>query len=315
MIRGWVVQAGCLSWQPLQRGPLAPEWAECEPVLIGICGTDLQLLQGYADFSGVPGHEFVARIVDCAQPQRIGELVVGDINVGCGRCSGCLKGDARHCPSRLVLGIRGLDGAMAERFRLPLANLYNAEGLPAESSVFAEPLAAALEVVDLIPPDQEVLLVGAGRLGALIALVLQGRNPLVLCARSPQRRQRLEALGFQVLPPDALKSGWPYLVEASGSPSGLETALRVAAPGATVVVKSTWAGSQTLELSPLVVNALHLVGSRCGSIPRALQALRGGLEPRPFIEKVFALEELPQALRQSGFKSLLRGSGSGAESR
>jgi threonine dehydrogenase-like Zn-dependent dehydrogenase len=315
MIRGWVVQAGSLSWQPLQRGPLASDWAECEPVLVGICGTDLQLLQGYAGFSGVPGHEFVARIVDCSQSQCLGQLVVGDINVGCGGCAGCLQGDARHCPDRRVLGIRALDGAMAERFRLPLANLYNAEGLPAESSVFAEPLAAALEVVDLIPPQQEVLLVGAGRLGALIALVLQGRNPLVLCARSSRRRQRLEGLGFQVLPPEALKSGWPYLVEASGSPSGLETALRVAAPGATVVVKSTWAGAQALELSPLVVNCLRLVGSRCGSIPRALQALRQGLDPRPLIERVFSMEELPEALQQPGFKSLLRGSGSGAESR
>jgi threonine dehydrogenase-like Zn-dependent dehydrogenase len=70
-----------------------------------------------------------------------------------------------------------------------------------------------------------------------------------------------------------------------------------------------------LELSPLVVNCLRLVGSRCGSIPRALQALRQGLDPRPLIERVFSMEELPEALQQPGFKSLLRGSGSGAESR
>ena len=315
MSHGWVLEDGNLSWKGREPEPLAAGWAECEPVLVGICGTDLQLMHGYAGFSGVPGHEFVARIVDCSQPDRLGELVVGDINVGCGQCGECLAGDARQCPGRRVLGIRGLDGAMAERFRLPLENLYAAEGLPPEAAVFAEPLAAALEVLHLIPPGKDVLVMGAGRLGSLIGLVLRGRNPVVLCARSGDHRKRLDALGFRTQAPEALESAWSFVVDASGSPAGLATALRVTAPGATVVVKSTWAGAQPVELSPLVVKCLRLLGSRCGSIPRALQVMRQGLDPRPLIEHIFPLAELPQALKQPGLKSLLRGSGSDVESR
>src|SRR5512133_2352459 len=92
----------------------------------GICGTDLELLRGYAGFSGVPGHEFVGIVEDAtgADAAWIGRRVVGEITVGCGECAGCRAAGRGHCDVRTVLGIRGRDGAFAEYLSLPSINLH-----------------------------------------------------------------------------------------------------------------------------------------------------------------------------------------------
>src|SRR6476620_8362323 len=109
--------------------------------LSGICNTDLEIARGYAGFKGTIGHEFVGVVEECADASLVGKRVVGEINAGCGKCSLCLAGDPRHCPTRTVLGIVGRDGAHAEYLRLPRQNLFP---VPAkvvdEHAVFTEPL-------------------------------------------------------------------------------------------------------------------------------------------------------------------------------
>lgn len=80
----------------------------------GICNTDIEIVKGYAGFSGTVGHEFVGVVERSDDKNLIGKRVVGEINAGCGECVKCLAGDARHCPTRTVLGIVGRDGAHAE---------------------------------------------------------------------------------------------------------------------------------------------------------------------------------------------------------
>ncbi|NMC48743.1 MAG: alcohol dehydrogenase catalytic domain-containing protein, partial [Desulfovibrio sp.] len=116
--------------------------------MAGICNTDLELAKGYMNFSGVPGHEFVG-VVEAAPdaPEWLGMRVVADINRGCGRCARCLSGDGRHCANRTTMGIFGWDGAFAEWMLAPVKNLLAVpDDLPDREAVFAEPLAAALEV-------------------------------------------------------------------------------------------------------------------------------------------------------------------------
>src|SRR5579883_2937540 len=93
--------------------------------LAGICNTDLEIARGYAGFEGTLGHEFVGTIERAPHgfEEMNGRRVVGEINAGCGHCELCLSGDARHCPSRTVLGIHGRDGAFAEFLTLPIENL------------------------------------------------------------------------------------------------------------------------------------------------------------------------------------------------
>src|SRR5579863_4575148 len=115
--------------------------------LAGICGTDLEITHGYMDYRGVPGHEFVGRVVQSDSTALVGRRVVGEINAGCGSCNRCIDGLGRHCAARTVLGILGRDGAFAEYLRLPNANLLPVpDSVTDESAVFAEPFAAACEI-------------------------------------------------------------------------------------------------------------------------------------------------------------------------
>src|SRR5512147_514411 len=184
----------------------------------GVCGTDLELVRGYYPFAGIPGHEFVGEVVEAPDPAWVGKRVVGEINVVCGRCEQCLSGRAHHCESRTVLGIVARDGVFAEFTSLPLENLHVVpDSVPDEAAVFTEPLAAALEIeqqVQIRPADR-VLLIGAGRLGQLVAQTL-------------------------------------------------ELARRAVRPGGTLVLKSTYRGEVTLNLSSIVVDEVTLLGSRCG---------------------------------------------------
>src|ERR1051325_8087734 len=91
--------------------------------LAGICNTDLEIVRGYAGFSGTLGHEFVGVVEDSPDRSQIGRRVVGEINAGCGECELCRAGDSRHCVGRTVLGIHNRDGAFAEYVSLPPRNL------------------------------------------------------------------------------------------------------------------------------------------------------------------------------------------------
>ncbi|MBE9563214.1 MAG: alcohol dehydrogenase catalytic domain-containing protein, partial [Proteobacteria bacterium] len=111
-------------------------------LLAGICATDLQLIQGYYPYTGILGHEFVGKIVQSIDaPERIGERVVGEINIACGKCSNCLHNQPTHCEQRKVLGIINHHGAFAEYLCLPLKNLIPVPAsIPNEKAVFTEPL-------------------------------------------------------------------------------------------------------------------------------------------------------------------------------
>ena len=142
----------------------------------GICNTDLELLRGYYGFSGTPGHEFVGEVVAADNGNLLGRRVVGEINLACRKCDWCRRGLGRHCPTRKVLGIAGHAGAFREFLTLPEANLHRVpDSIPVEIAVFVEPLAAACEILDqtAIPKGADVAVLGDGKLGLLVAQVLQ----------------------------------------------------------------------------------------------------------------------------------------------
>ena len=142
--------------------------------LAGVCSTDLQILKGYMDFRGVPGHEFVGEVSE-GPADWPGKRVVAEINFGCGRCEACGRGMQRHCPTRQVMGILGADGSFAEYLSVPIANLHPVpDSVPDEAVVFTEPLAAAFEILEQIPvrPGIPTVVLGDGKLGLLCAFVL-----------------------------------------------------------------------------------------------------------------------------------------------
>src|SRR5215469_13911499 len=116
------LENGCVETVAIER-PQRPEgFALLRLVCAGICNTDLELQQGYYDFAGVPGHEFVAEVVEADTPSLRGKRVVGEINLACG--DWCRRDLGRHCPQRTVLGIVNQPGAFEEFFILPERNLH-----------------------------------------------------------------------------------------------------------------------------------------------------------------------------------------------
>jgi threonine dehydrogenase-like Zn-dependent dehydrogenase len=191
--------------------------------LAGVCNTDLELVRGYYAFTGIPGHEFVGEVEEApGAPGWIGRRVVGEINASCGLCPACRAGRRTHCPERTVLGIKGRHGVFAESLTLPLANLHAVpEGMADEVAVFTEPVAAALEIQEqvAIGPDTRVLVVGAGKLGLLIAQTLAVTGcALTVVARRAEARRILEARGIRTVsdeaPPEA-----DVVVECTGKPA------------------------------------------------------------------------------------------------
>jgi alcohol dehydrogenase len=266
--------------------------------LAGICNTDLEIVRGYLGFRGVLGHEFVGTVIRAeSASEMVGRRVVGEINAYCGRCSTCRRGDPTHCPHRTTLGIGGRDGVMADFFALPAHLLYPVPGgVPDEWAVFTEPLAAALEITDRlhVRPTHRVIVLGDGKLGLLIAQVLQltGCN-LVVVGRHPEHLAILERRGIRVALVDAsVESGADVVIEATGRPEGFAAARRLVRPRGVVVLKSTYHGDVNLDLSMLVVDEITAVGSRCGPLPPALRLLEQRLvDVEPLVDSIYPLDE------------------------
>jgi threonine dehydrogenase-like Zn-dependent dehydrogenase len=254
----------------------------------GICNTDIELTRGYYPFAGVPGHEFVGEVG--------GRRVVGEINAVCHQCAACRNGRRNHCEKRTVLGIINRNGAFAEYLSLPEENLHIVpDEVPTEEAVFAEPLAAALEIQEQVrvTPDDRVLVVGRGKLGQLIAQTLS----LVGCS--------LLVVGRGDDAPPA--KSFDIAVECSGNPAGFATARAALRPRGTLVMKSTYAGDLTVNASSLVVDEITLVGSRCGPMDKALALLaQRRVDVRPMLHATYTLAEAVAAFEHAQRPGVLK---------
>lgn len=289
---------GTLACREVEMPPRGEGEALIQVALAGICGTDREILKGYFGFRGIPGHEFVGRVVDCEEKAWLGRRVVGEINVACGRCSWCARGMGRHCPQRTVMGIAGRNGSFAEFLTLPLGNLHQVpDEVSDESAVFVEPLAAATEILDQmrIEPGTRVAALGDGRLGLLVVQVLKhARADVTVIGRHNWKLDLARAWGAEVRNADdgALRpAGFPVVVDTTGSPRGIEEALRLVEPRGTVVMKSTFHGTAHFDATKLVVDEVTLLGSRCGDFAKALDLLRrGSVSVQQMVSKIFPLE-------------------------
>jgi threonine dehydrogenase-like Zn-dependent dehydrogenase len=278
----------------------------------GICSTDLELVKGYYQYTGVLGHEFVGEVVEADDASWIGQRVVGDINVVCNQCEQCLNGRPTHCESRTVLGIINRDGTFAEFTQLPITNLHRVPAsVSDEMAVFTEPLAAALEIQEQIniKPNDRVLLIGAGRLGQLIAqtLALTGCD-LRVVARHARQQELLRARGIRIISEEEIKPWrWDIVVEATGSPSGFSLARQAVRPRGTLVLKSTYKGEMNVNFSSIVVDEVNLIGSRCGPFEPALRLMESKqVDPTVLIDAEFSLNDALKAFERAAQAGTLK---------
>lgn len=281
--------------------------------LAGICSTDLQVVRGYLGFRGTLGHEAVGEVARCDdQPSLVGARVVGEINASCGVCPRCRRGQRTHCALRSVMGLRDRDGCFATHVVLPTENLHLVpDEVSDELAVFTEPLAAAFEVLEQVPthPGMPAAVVGDGRLGLLVAMVLAraGLDTWVI-GRHDRKLAIAEAAGARACRPDDLaQSDFALVVEATGSPDGLAFAMQRVRPRGTLVLKSTFVERPSVDTSRIVVDEISVVGSRCGPFARAMQALGdGSIDPSALVDARYPLDDGVEALEHARRPGVLK---------
>jgi len=296
-----------------------PGEAVIEPLRMGVCATDLEICRGYMGFTGVLGHEFVGRVAAVgskADKHWVGKRVVGSINCVCGRCDMCRAGLREHCRDRTVLGIAGRDGCFAEAFTLPVLNLLEVpDTIDDDHAVFTEPLAAAYQILRQLTIEGRpyITVLGDGRLGLLCAQVLTQLNATVRCVGKHSAKLELcEKWGVKhrLLQDVGRRSDQDIVVDCTGSADGLATAMQMVRPRGTIVLKTTVAADlqkQPVDLSPLVIHEINLVGSRCGPFPEALAALaENRIDVLSLISRRMKLADGVEALRIAGQSDVLK---------
>jgi threonine dehydrogenase-like Zn-dependent dehydrogenase len=307
-------------------------WALVRVRLAGICNTDVEILRGYHDFRGTPGHEFVGEVVDVRGVSRatrnrwLGRRVVGEINIACTAlgfrrvCNFCGRGLRTHCARRKVLGILRHDGAFAKLLTLPLENLHRVpRNVTDEQAVFAEPLAAACEILAQLKVSafRNASVLGDGKLAQLIAMVLASAGvPVTLFGKHAEKLALARRAGIKTrlvlgnasdLNRARARENFPLVVEATGSPAGLTLAIAMTEPRGTLVLKSTFHGAAPLETWPIVVKELTVLGSRCGPFRKALTLLRAGkIDPTPLISGTFPLTQAREAMKFAQKRGVLK---------
>lgn len=282
-------------------------------LLAGVCSTDLEMVRGYYDFIGVPGHEFVGQVAqDNGHPELQGKRVIGDINISCGECERCLRQEPSQCMRRRTLGIFDYAGVFAEYCKLPAKNLTVVPDAVSDVvAVFAEPTAAALRILDQVQvkPSDRVIVVGAGRLGLLIAQALKNTGcDLKVVVRRPEPAAILAGWGIRAVYAEEIKGELANIVvEVTGSPEGFTLSRSLTRARGTLVLKSTFAADVSINLSKLVVDEITLVGSRCGNYPAGLRTLASGLvQVGDMIDSIYSLDQGLEAIAHASQPGVLK---------
>lgn len=285
--------------------------------MAGICNTDFEITKGYMGYNGVLGHEFIGIVEDVNDEDKslIGKRVTAEISYGCDKpdCEWCAIKNYRHCPERHTLGIVAKDGCMAEYVTMPTNVIFEIpDGVEDEQAVFVEPLAAACEITEQlhIQPIQKVVVLGDGKLGLTTALTLHAQClDVTLIGKHQNKLDIAKAQGVKTMLLSDAKTDNSYdvVVEATGSVSGFETSLGLVKPRGVLVLKSTIATGKELNLAPIVINEITVLGSRCGQFPPALNLLKNKrIDFKPMISKIYSVDDAVEAFEANKAKDTIK---------
>lgn len=272
--------------------------------LAGICDTDVEVTRGYLAYTGIMGHEFVGRVEDADDAGLIGKRIVGEINISCGECRMCQSGNPRHCNNVKAMGINGWPGCFADYVVLPERNLHIVpDSVTDRQAVFAEPLAAGLEVAEQvhIRPTDMVAVIGDGKLGLLTAQAIHASgHRVVVLGKHLEKLGIAKSMGMEAAVASDYAGRVDVAVDCTGSPSGMGTAMAIVRPKGVIVLKSTFHEGAPINLTPIVRKEIACIGSRCGPFPPALRLLEmGAVATEPLIDAVFPADEAIRAFERA----------------
>jgi L-iditol 2-dehydrogenase len=288
----------------------------------GICGTDVKILHGDIPVAvpRVMGHEFVGRIVreGPAVRHRIGARVLVDPAISDGTCRQCRAGRPNLCPNGALLG-REVDGVFSERVVVDERRLHpvpDAIGADAAGSlqVLGTCVHAQAQLGSAVPKDGVVIGLGVAGLLHVQLLRALGVATIVGVARSAHKRDIALVTGAtSVAAPDDAEAavreatdgeGAELVIEAVGTVRTLAQAIRMAAPGGTVVVFGTITSSEAGDLPfyQLYFKELRVLDPRAAlpqDYDRAIDLVASGqVDPTPLAWRSFPLGEAAMAMRE-----------------
>jgi L-iditol 2-dehydrogenase len=321
---------------------LAPAEILVRILATGICGTDVEIVTGtmayftagLASYPVIPGHEWVGEIVKLGSEVdtvAIGDRVVGECSIGCMKCERCRLGNYHRCVSRTETGILNRKGGFAEFITFPAAFAHKiSTDVPIEVACLVEPTAVAFNGVRLgeVTPGTSVAVFGDGPIGLLLAQMARvfGAQSVVLIGMNPERLRFADRIGASMVL-DASREDINFMllkhlgelpsvvIEATGNPAAVVSAIQATAPGGKLVLQGLFAGQPVsgLDLDRVVVGDISIRGAlgSPGVWPQVVRLIESSrIDPRVIISDIMRLSDFDKGVdlvrERRGMKVVLR---------
>ncbi|WP_119272613.1 zinc-dependent alcohol dehydrogenase [Taklimakanibacter deserti] len=290
---------------------LAPLEVRVRVLAAGICGSDIHNFRTGQWISRSPstaGHEFagiVTQVGDSVLSLRVGDRVVADSRVVCGRCRNCVEGYPQICEK---LGFVGevVDGGFAEEVVLDCALLHKVdEFADARVLAMAEPTAVALHTLKRLaaPADSAILIVGCGPIGAICGILARHRgHRLLLADKSPDRASLVARItAGQVI--DLQAATQPrdlprFAIDATGSPPVVSQLVHIMPGGGAIALVGLGSGDLSISANLLVEKEIRLTGCHAfnDELPGAIRACQEySNDFSAILDAEITLDDVPRA--------------------
>lgn len=294
--------------------------------LTGICGTDWSIYNGWysADkLPMIPGHEFsgiIAEVGKNVKDLNVGDRVTADINMSCGKCFYCLRGEKLLCEEFTQLGIH-TDGTFAEYVKAPASLLHILpEALSFEEGAFIEPVSCVIHAAKALNAQlgSSCVIIGDG-LGVLHARMayLRACAPIIIFGHRPKRLKIAKEMGADYTfliddvddPVAEVKKltggrGADYAIESVGKTETYELAFAMLRSGGTLSAFGIAGEEDVMSIRPFefVLGEKKITGSCAGvgqDWPDAITLIANGrIDPKPLFSMKVPLEDLEWALHE-----------------
>ena len=313
-----------------------PGQVQIDVAFCGICGTDLHIYLGHMDgrvgFERTIGHEMsgvVSAVGDGVDGLMPGQHIVVRPLDHCGDCPACKAGHEHICHNLKFIGI-DTDGAFQQKWNVPAHTIHVLpDDLDLSHAALIEPLAVAVHDVDRgkVQPGEDVLVIGGGPIGMLVAMVAREAGANVMVAEINENRLTFaRKIGFETLNPndtDVAKAvqaatggkGADVVFEVSGSQPGVDLMTAAAGTRGRIVMVAIHASKPQIDMFQFFWRELDLIGARVyrpEDYDKAMALLaRGVVDCEVFITDIQALGDIEAAFKTltenpNAMKSMIR---------
>ncbi len=311
-----IVEPGTVEVTSVPDPAPGPTEVIVAPVAVGICGTDLHIMDGeFAPaYPIIPGHEFAGEIVEVGAEVtglRVGDQVAVDPSLYCGHCYYCKRNRGNQCDNWGAIGV-SVSGGAAQYVAAPMRNLFRLPGhLPAADAALIEPLSCAVRGFDVLPRNMadNYLIYGSGTMGLMMLELAKraGAATVSVVDLNPERLATAQLLGCTaaVTSADELDAprGWDVVVDCTGVEAAIRDGFARVGKGGTFLQFGVAGYDARLTIEPYEIyrREITVTGSMAvlNSFDRAGELLAAGvLRPDVLISHRFGLDAYPEALSQ-----------------